>query len=338
MRARERLAVTLILLAGLATLSLWLALALGSVPTGPKAVLDALTGGAGGVPAEVVRRLRLPRALAAFATGGLLAVSGALMQVLLRNPLGDPYVLGVSGGAAVGALAAMLVGAATPLVSLSAMAGAAGAIALLFALAHRDFARTPIDDALEASSRLLLVGVVLATGWAAIITLILTLAPRDTLRGMLFWLIGDLNGAQSWWPAALALAFALALVYPSARELNVLLRGEAIAHSLGVRVVRLRRTVYLVASVATALAVTTAGTIGFVGLVVPHAVRLATGNDQRILLPASALAGGSLLLLADTAARTLVAPQQLPVGVITALIGVPTFLFLLLHSGTSPHE
>ena len=128
------------------------------------------------------------------------------------------------------------------------------------------------------------------------------------------------------------LAATLAVIYPAARDPNVLLRGEALAHSLGVRMTRLRRTVYLNASVATALAVTTAGTIGFVGLVVPHALRLALGNDQRVLLPACALAGGTLLLLADTAARTVIAPEQLPVGVITALIGVPAFMFLLTRN------
>jgi iron complex transport system permease protein len=148
---------------------------------------------------------------------------------------------------------------------------------------------------------------------------------------MLFWLMGDLNGAESWAPALVALALALAVTWPVARDLNVLLRGEALAQALGVRVAPLRRGIYVVASVATALAVTTAGAIGFVGLVVPHALRLALGNDQRVLLPAAALTGGALLLLADTAARSLLAPQQLPVGVITALVGVPAFMFLLLQ-------
>jgi iron complex transport system permease protein len=155
------------------------------------------------------------------------------------------------------------------------------------------------------------------------------LAPEARLRGMLFWLMGDLNGAVSWTPALLALLIALLAICPLARDLNVLLRGEAAAHALGVRVPVLRGAVYLIASFGTAFAVTTAGTIGFIGLVVPHALRLALGNDQRVLLPAAALAGGALLLLADTAARTLMAPQQIPVGVITALIGVPSFLFLL---------
>ncbi|MGP1685270.1 MAG: FecCD family ABC transporter permease, partial [Giesbergeria sp.] len=278
---------------------------------------------------EIVIRLRLPRALAAFAVGGLLALAGALMQVLLRNPLADPYILGLSGGAAVGALGAMLAGLGALAVNLGASAGALAAVALVFAFARRDFAHQQLYGALDASPRLLLTGVIMAAGWGALITLMLTLAPQARLRGMLFWLMGDLNGVESWAPALLALALALALTYPSARELNVLLRGEALAHALGVRVAPLRRRIYLVASVATALAVTTAGAIGFVGLVVPHALRLALGNDQRVLLPASALAGGTLLLLADTAARSLLAPQQLPVGVITALVGVPAFMFLL---------
>jgi iron complex transport system permease protein len=190
--------------------------------------------------------------------------------------------------------------------------------------------------ALDASPRLLLIGVIMAAGWGALITLLLTLAPEARLRGMLFWLMGDLNGAESWAPALLVLACALAVSYPRARELNVLLRGEVLAHALGVRVAPLRRMIYLLASVATALAVTTAGAIGFVGLVVPHALRLALGNDQRMLLPASALAGGTLLLLADTVARSVLAPQQLPVGVITALLGVPAFMFLLTRNPERP--
>ena len=307
------------------------ALASGSTRLAPFELLQALLSPGDSLAGEIVLRLRLPRALAAFAVGGLLALAGALMQVLLRNPLADPYVLGLSGGAAVGALGAMLAGMGALAVDLGAPAGALAAILLVFALARRDFARQQMFGALDTSPRLLLTGVILAAGWGAVITLMLTLAPEGRLRGMLFWLMGDLNGAESWAPALLALSLALAVTFPVARELNVLLRGEALAHALGVRVALLRRTVYVVAAVATAFAVTTAGTIGFVGLVVPHALRLALGNDQRLLLPASALAGGTLLLLADTAARSLLAPQQLPVGVITALVGVPAFMFLLMR-------
>ena len=316
-------------LAGAALAAFAFALATGSTQLAPRELLESLVSPGDSLAGEIVRQLRLPRALAAFAVGGLLALAGALMQVLLRNPLADPYVLGLSGGAAVGALGAMLAGLGALAVNLGASAGALAAVMLVFALARRDFARQQLFGSLEASPRLLLTGVVMAAGWGAVIILMLTLAPDAKLRGMLFWLVGDLNGAESWAPALLVLVVALAVTYPAARDLNVLLRGEALAHALGVRVAPLRRMIYLVASVATALAVTTAGAIGFVGLVVPHALRLALGNDQRMLLPASALAGGTLLLLADTAARSLLAPQQLPVGVITALVGVPAFMLLL---------
>jgi len=319
-------------LVGVALAAFAFALATGSTRLAPLELLQALSSPGDSLAGEIVMRLRLPRALAAFAVGGLLALAGALMQVLLRNPLADPYVLGLSGGAAVGALGAMLAGLGAFAANLGAIGGALTSILLVFALARRDFVRRQIFGALDASPRLLLTGVIMAAGWGAVITLMLTLAPEARLRGMLFWLIGDLNGAESWAPALLVLAVALGVTYPAARDLNVLLRGEALAHAFGVRVAPLRRTIYLVASVATALAVTTAGAIGFVGLVVPHALRLALGNDQRMLLPASALAGGTLLLLADTAARSLLAPQQLPVGVITALVGVPVFMLLLMRN------
>ena len=281
----------------------------------------------------VIHQLRLPRACAAFATGGLLAIAGALMQVLLRNPLADPYVLGLSGGSAVGALGAMLIGLNAVLIRLGAFAGALLSVVLVFALASRDLQRLQTSGAIDTSPRLLLTGVILASGWSAIITLMLVVAPDAQLRGMLFWVMGDLGSVDTSWPSLIALPIALAIVYPVSRELNVMLRGQAVAQALGVRVARLRKLIYIVASLATALAVTTAGTVGFVGLVVPHALRLMIGNDQRLLLPASAIAGGTLLVLADTLARTVVAPQQLPVGVITALLGVPTFLFLLLRNG-----
>ena len=335
MHLRRALFIWLIL-AGAALAAFGLALASGSTRLALPELLQALISPADSLAGEIVMRLRLPRALAAFAVGGLLALAGALMQVLLRNPLADPYVLGISGGAAVGALLVMLAGLGAWLINLGAAAGALAAVLLVFALARREFARRQWAGSPDASPRLLLTGVMIAAGWTAIITLMLTLAPDASLRGMLFWLMGDLNGADSWVPALAAAAVCLAVIYPTARDLNVLLRGEALAHALGVRVTALRRRVYVVASVATALAVTTAGTIGFVGLVVPHALRLALGNDQRVLLPASVLAGGALLLVADTAARSLLAPLQLPVGVITALVGVPAFMLLLMRSPTKP--
>lgn len=309
------------------------ALAIGSTPIALAEVLRLLLLPDASTASEVLHSLRLPRALAAFGTGGLLALAGALMQVLLRNPLADPYVLGVSGGAAVGALSALLLGFGAVLVQLGAFGGALLSTVLVFAIAHRDLARLDSAGSSDSAPRLLLTGVMLAAGWSALITLLLMLAPDAQVRGMLFWLTGDLSASDAAWGPLLALALLLAAVLPLARELNVLLRGPALAQALGVSVAPLRRKLYLLASLATAVAVTTTGSVGFIGLVVPHALRLAIGNDQRVLLPACALAGGTLLLLADTAARSLLAPQQLPVGVITALVGVPTFLVLLLRRG-----
>ncbi|HZV54624.1 MAG TPA: iron ABC transporter permease [Rhodocyclaceae bacterium] len=314
MPSRRRALLVLLALMALAAASLGLALAVGSVALD---FSDELSR-------QVLFDLRLPRALAAFACGGLLALAGALMQVLLRNPLADPYVLGVSGGASVGALLAMLLGLPLLLVNSGAFAGALAAMLLVFGLAHGDGSWT--------QTRLLLTGVVVAAGCGAVVALILTLAPEQKIQGMLFWLMGDLSQAgQAINPFMLlgVLAAALVVALPFARELNLLARGFDAALALGVAVPLLRRVIYIVASLATAVAVTTAGSIGFVGLIVPHLVRLAVGNDQRLLLPASVLAGGSLLVLADTLARTVAAPVQLPVGVLTALIGVPVFLYLL---------
>lgn len=289
------------------------------------AVLAVLAGGGSDLERTLILDLRLPRTLSALATGGLLAVAGALMQVLLRNPLADPYVLGLSGGAAAGALLAMLAGLASLLVSGAAFAGAMVATLLVFGLAHGRGSWT--------ASRLLLTGVVMAAGWGALITLLLALTPTHKLPGMLYWLMGDIAYAGSPWPALVVLVVALLLVQPLGRSLNVLARGSLQAAALGVNVRPLEWAVYLLASLLTATAVTTAGSIGFVGLIVPHLLRFLVGNDQRLLLPASGLAGGALLVLADALARTVIAPEQLPVGVITALIGVPVFLYLLNRRG-----
>ena len=324
MPTRRRAILILGLLAVLAVFSIGLALTVGSYRVAPGEVLGALLGRGGG-GGEIVVELRLPRALAGFACGGLLALAGALMQVLLRNPLADPYVRGISGGAGVGAMFALLVGLPAFGVDGLAFVGALAAMFIVFGLAHGDGSWT--------QTRLLLTGVIVAAGCGALVALMLAIADEHKLRGMLFWLMGDLGQSTRWWPPLLLLAAALALAMPFARELNLLSRGLMQARALGVAVDRLRYTIYLLASLATAASVTTAGSIGFIGLVVPHLVRLATGNDQRLLLPASALAGGALLMLADTLARSLIAPQQLPVGVLTALIGVPVFLFLLSRQG-----
>jgi iron complex transport system permease protein len=327
MPTRRRAFLVLLLLTLMALSSLVLALATGSVSLSLNDFL-ALGTDSNGLATRVLLDLRLPRALAAFACGGLLALAGALMQVLLRNPLADPYVLGVSGGASVGALLAMLFGLPLLLINAGAFGGALAATLLVFSLGHGEGAWT--------ATRLLLTGVIVAAGCGAVVALILTIAPEAQLRGMLFWLLGDLGHAGEPWSAMIVLAAGLAVAMPYARDLNVLARGELTARSLGVPVSRLRTGVQAVASLITAVAVTTAGNIGFVGLVVPHLTRLAMGNDQRLLLPAATLAGGTLLMLADTAARTIAAPIQLPVGALTAIIGVPVFLFLLTRRGGLP--
>jgi iron complex transport system permease protein len=326
MPSRRRALLVVAVLLVLALVSLAGALLIGSYAVAPGEVWAALVGGGQGMAGEVVTGLRLPRALAAFGCGGLLALAGALMQVLLRNPLADPYVLGISGGAAVGALLAMLAGVALALINLAAFAGAFAAMLLVFGLARGDGSWT--------QTRLLLTGVIVAAGCSAAVALILSVAPDNTLRSMLFWLMGDLSHSGAPWPALLVLAAGLAAALPLSRDLNLLARGDLVASTLGVSVRGLRGAVYVLASLLTAVAVTTAGSVGFIGLVVPHLVRLAIGNDQRVLLPAAALAGGSLLVVADTLARTVVAPQQLPVGVLTALLGVPVFLYLLSRQST----
>jgi iron complex transport system permease protein len=305
-----------------AACALVFALATGSVAVAPSAVLDALRGDAASEAAGIVRDLRLPRALAAFAVGASLALAGALMQVLLRNPLADPYVLGLSGGAAVGALAALLAGLST-LVGPFAFAGAFASTLLVLALARGG------AQATWAPTRLLLTGVVVASGWGALIALLLTLAPAAQVKGMVHWLLGDLSAAPDATAPLVVLVLVLAAALALARDLNAMAGSGAAAATLGVDVPKVSLALYVLASLATASAVTTAGAVGFVGLVIPHALRLALGNDQRLLLPAAALAGGTLLVVADTIARTIASPLELPVGVLTALIGVPTFLWLL---------
>ncbi|MGM0542568.1 MAG: FecCD family ABC transporter permease [Pseudomonadota bacterium] len=320
----RQLSLPLMLLALLALVAICMAMMVGSASLSVGDVWAVVRGDGEGLARTMVLDLRLPRALSAFAVGGLLAVAGALMQVLLRNPLADPYVLGLSGGASIGALGAMLAGVGGVLMSGSAFAGALFSTFLVFGLAHGRGGWTP--------SRLLLTGVVVAAGWGAVITLMLAISPAERLPGMLYWLMGDLSYARTPWPPLIMLVAICLVLVPLGRSLNVLARGPQQAAALGVDVRPLEWGIYVLASVLTAAAVTTAGSIGFVGLVIPHMLRLLLGNDQRLILPACALAGGTLLVLADTLARTIIAPEQLPVGVITALLGVPTFLFLLYRS------
>jgi iron complex transport system permease protein len=308
-------------LASTAVGSLFVALLFGSFPISAVQVFDSIVFPLPGVVDDVIWKLRLPRALAAFACGGLLATSGVLLQVLLRNPLADPYILGVSGGAALGALTALLLGAGLAITNLAAFAGALGAIAIVFALSFRAG-----DWNLH---RLLLTGVVLSAAFTALISLILVLAPQVQLKGMLFWLMGDLSHAGSSAAAWFLLALGLLIFTMGSGSLNALALGAMKARALGVAVGGLQAALYFGAAVATVAAVLLGGSIGFVGLMVPHALRLIGVNDHRRLLPAAALLGGSFVVIADTFARAAWAPQQLPVGVFTALLGVPALLFLL---------
>ncbi|MGB5718259.1 MAG: iron ABC transporter permease, partial [Gammaproteobacteria bacterium] len=297
MRALTLLALLLIL----TLVSLLISLLSGSVTIGWQGLLAVLSGTGDGVATQIILELRWPRAIAAFTTGALLSVAGALMQVLLRNPLADPYVLGVSGGAATGALLALLLGLGSLGLHSAAFGGALFSMLLVFGLAHGSGNWT--------TSRLLLTGVVIAAGWGAVIGFLLALSPDQALRGMLFWLMGDLSYASS--PAAglLVLTVGLLLAIAIGRSLNIFTQGEQTAAALGISVVPLRRFLYLLASLLSATAVTLAGSIGFVGLIVPHMLRLAGVRDHRLLLPAAALLGGSLLIIADTLARTLLAPR-----------------------------
>jgi len=327
---RRRYALAALAAAGVASVAL--ALMIGSVAAPWSEVVGALRGERGDPVAAIVLDLRLPRALAAFAVGGLLALAGALLQALLRNPLADPYVLGISGGAAVAAMIALALGAALWVMQLASAAGALVTLLLLVLLARRSlFARDVLADD-DAASGILLTGVMIAALTAAVLSLLLALAPEGRLRSMVFWLLGDLTGATDKTTATVALVLVAALTAIAcvlARPLNLMLRGDVTAYTQGVDVERVRRVLILVAALATGCAVTLAGAVGFVGFVAPHITRRLVGNDQRLLLPAAVLFGGALVVVADTIARSAAAPLQLPVGVLTALLGVPVFLWLL---------
>ena len=323
----------LVILAVFSIAALLFAVTSGSGSAGSGTLRALMSGGADPLDADILLRLRLPRALAAFGTGAALALAGALMQVLLRNPLADPYVLGTSGGAAVGALGAMLLGSAGLVVDAAAFCGALLSTLLVFALARAGGAWYDGRgyDA-SSASRLLLTGIVVASGWSAAVSLLLATSPEASLRGLLFWLMGDFSFVEQPGPILAVAGAGTVAGLVLARTLNVLGTGDWQAALLGVEVRRVRGAIYALAALLTSLAVTTAGVVGFVGLIVPHFVRLAGGSDHRIVIPGSALAGGTLLVLADTLARTLLAPRQLPVGAITAAVGVPAFLFLLRRS------
>ncbi|HTL92448.1 MAG TPA: iron ABC transporter permease [Steroidobacteraceae bacterium] len=298
-------------------------LLVGSAEFAPSRIVAALLGSGDSVARSVALAVRLPRTLAAFGVGSLLALAGVLLQALFRNPLADPFVLGVSGGAAVGALLAMIAGATVLAVQGSAVAGAIVAVLIVHVLSRSG-----------GTTRLLLTGVVLASACGAIVTVLLSVADASRLRGMIFWLAGDLEWAVNPWTSAVTAVFAVALAVMMARPLNVLAAGELRARSVGMQLETWRSFVFVGCAALTAVAVVSAGTVGFVGLITPHIVRLAfRTSDHRVVAPASALLGGTLLACADVAARTVVAPRQLPVGAIMALVGAPLFIALLRQRG-----
>ncbi len=306
-------------------LSFFLALNTGSAAIQISDIFNLLNQPETDLERRILLELRLPRAIHAFTTGALLAIAGALMQVLLRNPLADPYVLGVSGGAAVFALIAIALGLAGMTVSLFAFIGSMLAMLLVFGLARGQGNWTP--------TRLLLTGVVLASGWGAIVSFILSIAPQGKLRSLVFWLMGDLSFAENMAPGLIALGIGIIISLYFARNLNILALDPQQAASFGIHVPRLRWQIYIIASLLTAMAVVQVGNVGFVGLVIPHLLRLLGLRDYRLLIPGAVLAGGSLLLLADTISRSAITDVVLPVGVLTAAIGVPLFI-LLLYRGT----
>ncbi|HLA70572.1 MAG TPA: iron ABC transporter permease [Steroidobacteraceae bacterium] len=319
MTSRPSVSLRFALLIALAAAVACLALVSGSTGFGARAGMAALLGDVTEPARTVVLELRAPRLLSAFGIGALLAVAGVLLQALFRNPLADSYVLGVSGGSALGALLALLMGGSLWFVQSSAAAGAMLTTFLVLTLARGG-----------ATVRVLLTGVVVASACGALVTLVLVLADNGQLRGMMFWLAGDLGWAAHPWAMAGAALLATCAVMLVARPLDVLATGDTSAQSLGLDLARWRVVIVVLAGLLTAGAVIQGGTIGFIGMVVPHLVRLGFGTAlHRVVVPAAALAGGTLLAAADLVARTAAAPRQLPVGAIMALLGVPVFLVLL---------
>jgi iron complex transport system permease protein len=321
-RVRAR---TLYAVLGAASLaSIVAALAFGSFPIDVAHVVGSIVSPSSDVVDEIIWKLRAPRAFAAFTCGGLLALAGCLLQVLLRNALADPYVLGVSGGASLGALLALSAGVGALAMNLSAFAGALAAIVIVFGLSYR--------SADWNVYRLLLTGVLLSAGLSAVISLVLVLAPEGQVKGMLFWLMGDLSQSESPLPASILLVTLTAVAIGISLRLDLLALGELKARSLGVTVGSLKIFLFGAAALATVTAVVLGGAIGFIGLMAPHAIRLAGVSHHRALVPLAVLLGGVLLTTADIAARTIWAPQQLPVGIFTALLGVPAMLLLLARA------
>lgn len=328
---RRRVLVVSFLLAAVLIFVVLVALVLGSEPIAPGVILQRLVGrmfdqaaGSDSVVDMILFRIRLPRVALGILAGASLSVAGAVLQALLRNPLAEPYVLGISSGAALGAILSLIWLEVFPWARpLSAFAGAMATTLVVYGLSRGKAGMT--------TERLILAGVIVATFLWAVIALLLATWPDPRLRGLMFWLMGSVSGGGEGLLGLLAPALTLTLVgaYACARWLNLLLVGEEDARLLGVNVERVKTIAYVLASLLAGVTVSVTGAIGFVGLIVPHLVRLRWGSDNRLVIPAAALMGAIVIVAADTLARTVIAPRELPVGAVTALIGAPLFVYLL---------
>lgn len=321
------MSVRIALLSVLLTAMLVAAIRLGAVPLSLDELLDAMRGQGDASTITIIRELRLPRAFQAALVGAALAVSGATFQALLRNPLAEPYILGVSSGAATGAVMTVVTGwSARTAWALPVAAFAGAVVSMLLVLRIAISVGRALDNRV-----LLLAGVVVSAFLVALIWLVLTFADAESVRSAIFWMMGSHAGASWRTVSVLATCFvpAFVILLGLGRPLNLLAIGEPTAAYLGTSVERTKLIGFATAALLAAASVAVSGTIGFVGLIVPHAVRLLWGSDNRALLPCAALAGAAFLVGADTLARTLAGATELPIGVVTALIGVPFFVWLL---------
>jgi iron complex transport system permease protein len=331
--ARATLRKTLIVCTGLAVLLIFMAIIAATLGSERVPVVDVLralftagsdSGALTSTQRSILFDIRLPRILLAATVGASLAAAGASYQALLRNALAEPYLLGISNGAAVGTMVALVfLGTDEWIRPLLAFAGALAATFVVYRLARGRAGASP--------ERLILAGVIVTTFQSSAIVFITTLMDATRIRSFTFWLLGDLSQAtsRSLWIAVASTIVGVGALTLKARPLNLLMLGERDAFDLGVEVERVRLQVFLAASLLVGVSVALSGSVGYVGLVVPHLVRLSTSGDNRLTIPASALAGASFVVAADTLARTVIAPRELPVGAITALIGAPLFIYLL---------
>ena len=308
-----------------------LSILVGEADLTPGQVFAALLGEGDINDRRIVVGLRAPRAVMAILVGGGLSLSGAVFQALLRNPLAEPYILGISGGAATGAVLALALGLAASLSWALPAAAFAGALVAIFLVLR---VAATADDRVDVRV-LLLAGVVVGAFFTACMAFVLSISDARTLRSAVLWMMGSLVGSdwRTVWMVTLYSIPAVIALVGLARPLNLLAIGEETAGYLGADVERVKRIAYVLASLLTAAGVAATGVIGFVGLIVPHSIRLLVGADYRVLLPLAFLAGAVFLMLADIAARTVLPPTEVPIGVITVFVGVPLFLLLLRRSG-----